>query len=59
MKKHYKLIGSAPSLAELIELIEQRWSWSSAKALSVIEGQVIGLRVVMKKSRWRLEREVI
>lgn len=65
MKPKFKLIGSAPSVEELRDLIVKRMSWNSVSldlntgTVSVGGKSVEGLRVINKSGRIRLEREVL
>lgn len=65
--KHTRLIGSASSLDELLQMLKTKWFWSHADAVPLTadkyivvngNGPVEGMRIIKKKNRYRLEMEV-
>jgi hypothetical protein len=59
----YKLVGSAPTLGALKELLVKRWFWSDVEVSAVggvsVGGKIVeGMRIIKKGPRWRLEMEI-
>lgn len=64
---NWRLIGSAPDLESLREMVRKRWSWSEVTfeeqkdgsfTVASGKGPVDGMRVINKGGRFRFEMKV-